>query len=62
MCADGVSLVGATKVAGLWLHTGHGQLGWTVCAGSGRVLADLLLGRSPEIDPAPYAPARFGLG
>ncbi|MGE5791549.1 MAG: FAD-dependent oxidoreductase [Bacteroidota bacterium] len=61
MCADGVSLVGATKVEGLWLHTGHGQLGWTVCAGSGRVLADLMLGRGPEIDPAPYAPARFGL-
>jgi D-amino-acid dehydrogenase len=62
MCADGVSLVGATKVEGLWLHTGHGQLGWTVCPGSGRVLADLMLGRAPEIDPAPYAPARFALG
>jgi D-amino-acid dehydrogenase len=61
MCVDGVSLVGATKVEGLWLHTGHGQLGWTVCAGSGRVLADLMFGRRPEIDPAPYAPARFGL-
>jgi D-amino-acid dehydrogenase len=61
MCADGVSLVGATRVDGLWLHTGHGQLGWTVCAGSGRVLADLMLGRTPGIDPAPYAPARFGL-
>jgi D-amino-acid dehydrogenase len=61
MCADGVSLVGATKVDGLWLHTGHGQLGWTVCPGSGRVLADLMLGRKPEIDAAPYAPARFAL-
>ncbi len=61
MCADGVALVGATKVAGLWLHTGHGQLGWTVCPGSGRVLADLMLQRRPEIDPGPYAPARFGL-
>jgi D-amino-acid dehydrogenase len=61
MCADGVALIGATKVEGLWLHTGHGQLGWTVCPGSGRVLADLMLARRPDIDPAPYAPARFAL-
>jgi D-amino-acid dehydrogenase len=61
MCADGVCLVGATRVRGLWLHTGHGHLGWTQTPGSARVLADLMQGRTPAIDPAPYAPARFGL-
>jgi D-amino-acid dehydrogenase len=62
MCADGVCLVGATRVRGLYLHTGHGHLGWTQAPGSGRLLADIMFGRKPEIDVAPYAPARFGLG
>ncbi|HYF21721.1 MAG TPA: FAD-dependent oxidoreductase [Ramlibacter sp.] len=61
MCADGVALVGRTRVGGLWLNTGHGHLGWTQAAGSGHLLADLLLGRQPALDPSPYAPERFGL-
>jgi D-amino-acid dehydrogenase len=62
MCADGVCLMGATRVRGLYLHTGHGHLGWTQAPGSGRLLADIMFGHKPEIDVAPYAPARFGLG
>jgi D-amino-acid dehydrogenase len=61
MCADGVCLVGPTRVRGLYLHTGHGHLGWTQTPGSARVLADMMSGRQPQIDPTPYAPARFGL-
>jgi D-amino-acid dehydrogenase len=61
MSADGKCLIGPTRVAGLYLHTGHGQLGWTVAAGSGRVLADLMLGRRPAINASPFLPARFGL-
>ena len=30
-----------------------------MAAGTGRLVADLMLGRAPAIDPAPYAPARF---
>ncbi|MCS6946449.1 MAG: FAD-dependent oxidoreductase [Steroidobacteraceae bacterium] len=59
MCPDGVPLVGATRVAGLYLNTGHGQLGWTMAAGSGRLAADLLMAQTPAIDAAPYAPTRF---
>ena len=33
----------------LVLNTGHGTLGWTMAAGSARVVADLLAGRTPEI-------------
>jgi D-amino-acid dehydrogenase len=61
MCADGVCLVGPTRVRGLYLHTGHGHLGWTQTPGSAQLLADLVVGHAPQIDPAPYAPARFGL-
>lgn len=59
MCPDGVPLVGATAREGLWLNTGHGHLGWTQAMGSGELLADLLAGRDPGIDPAPYAPGRY---
>lgn len=60
MCTEGVPLVGPTAVPNLYLNTGHGQLGWTMAAGSGRLAADLLLGLKPGLDPAPYLPTRFG--
>lgn len=52
-----VPLIGelrAAGLAGLWLNTGHGTLGWTLACGSARLLADRIAGRDPEIDPAPY--------
>jgi len=49
---DGVPLIGATPFRNLWLNTGHGTLGWTMACGSGRLLADLIAGRRPDIDPA----------
>lgn len=49
-----VPRIGATRIAGLHVNTGHGTLGWTMAAGSGRLLADLLAGRPPGLDPAPY--------
>jgi D-amino-acid dehydrogenase len=54
MSADGPPYVGATKIVGLWVNTGHGHLGWTMAMGSARVLRDLIAGKYPEIDPAPY--------
>lgn len=46
---DGVPVIGPTRLANLWLNAGHGTLGWTMACGSGRLLADLLLGRPPGI-------------
>jgi D-amino-acid dehydrogenase len=46
--------VGATRYRNLFLNTGHGTLGWTLACGSGRLLADLVSARAPELDPAPY--------
>ena len=34
----------------LWINAGHGSLGWTMGAGSSRILADLIAGRTPAID------------
>lgn len=43
-----VPLVGRTRIANLFLNTGHGTLGWTMGAGSGRAIADIVSGRRPE--------------
>lgn len=53
-----VPYVGCTAVPGLWVNAGHGTLGWTMAAGSGRALADLLSGRQPEVDFAFYGMPR----
>jgi glycine/D-amino acid oxidase-like deaminating enzyme len=45
-----------------WLATGHEGLGITTSLGTGRILADLLLGRPTGIPSEPYAPSRFANG
>ena len=50
MTPDGTPVLGATRWPNLYLATGHGTLGWTMAAGTGRVMADLIGGRKPEID------------
>ena len=55
-----VPLIGDMRdagLAGLWLNTGHGTLGWTLACGSAQLLACLMAGRKSAIDPAPY---RYG--
>ncbi|MDD5176320.1 MAG: D-amino acid dehydrogenase [Sterolibacterium sp.] len=51
-----VPLIGATRYPNLYLNTGHGTLGWTMACGSGRLLADLVSGRTPEINAKEYSP------
>ena len=43
----------------LHLNTGHGTLGWTMAAGSGRMLADLISGHRPEIKSDDLGYARY---
>ncbi len=50
---SGVPLIGATPIAGLYVNTGHGTLGWTMGVGSGKLLADLVDGRATDIEPTP---------
>nr|WP_249792399.1 D-amino acid dehydrogenase [Bradyrhizobium sp. BRP22] len=59
MTPDGPPVIGATRYRNLHLNTGHGTLGWTMACGSGRVLADLLSGRKPEIDVSELSIARY---
>lgn len=59
MTPDGPPVVGPTKIANLWLNTGHGTLGWTMSCGSGALLADLISGRRPNIEHEDLAISRF---
>ena len=45
-----VPLIGRTRFENLYLNTGHGTLGWTMAAGSGKALADIISGREPEVE------------
>jgi D-amino-acid dehydrogenase len=60
MTPDSTPIVGATPVGRLFLSTGHGTLGWTMAAGSGRLIADLVTGRAPEIDADGLGIERYG--
>jgi D-amino-acid dehydrogenase len=59
MSADGVPIIGPTPLANLFVCTGHGHLGWTMAAGSARLLAGLISRDAPAIDPVPFMLARF---
>lgn len=47
---DNIPCIGRTKYPNLFLNTGHGTLGWTHACGSGRIIADLVSGKRPEVD------------
>ncbi|UTH76779.1 D-amino acid dehydrogenase [Chromobacterium sp. IIBBL 290-4] len=49
-----VPLIGNSGIGRLYLNTGHGTLGWTEGAGSGKALAELISGRRPQLDFAFY--------
>lgn len=50
MLPDGPPVIGNSGIPGIWLNLGHGSSGWALSCGSARVLADLLAGRSADID------------
>lgn len=60
MSCDDIPIIGrAPGHRHLWLSTGHGMMGVGMSSGSGQLLADLVTGRAPAIDPTPYRMERF---
>ncbi|MDE2007586.1 MAG: FAD-dependent oxidoreductase, partial [Rhodospirillales bacterium] len=58
--ADGLPVIGPARLSGDIVHAfGHGHIGLAAGAATGRLVADLVGGRKPAIDPAPYAAGRF---
>jgi D-amino-acid dehydrogenase len=50
MTPTSVPILGPARYRNLFLDCGHGHVGWTMAAGSGKFVADLVSGRKPEID------------
>ncbi|RYE09615.1 MAG: D-amino acid dehydrogenase [Hyphomicrobiales bacterium] len=59
MTPDGTPVIGKAKFDNFYLSTGHGTLGWTMAAGSGRVLSDLISGTKPDIDTSDLGLSRY---
>lgn len=45
-----IPYIGKTRVDRLWVNAGHGTLGWTHGAGSGKAMAELISGEVPAMD------------
>ena len=59
MTPDGTPVIGRTRFAELFLNTGHGTLGWTMACGSAQLLADIMTGKTPDLDPTPFDHRRY---
>jgi D-amino-acid dehydrogenase len=60
MLPDGPPLLGATPLKNLYINIGHGSTGWAMAAGCGKVVADIISGRTPEIDMDGLTLSRYG--
>ncbi|WP_417434063.1 D-amino acid dehydrogenase [Hoeflea sp.] len=60
MTPDGTPVLGPSRYDNLYLNTGHGTLGWTMACGSGRAVADVVLGKEPEIPFEGLTAERYG--
>ncbi|WP_026060549.1 D-amino acid dehydrogenase [Pseudaminobacter salicylatoxidans] len=56
MMPTSVPVIGRSRYDNLYLDTGHGHVGWTMACGSGKFLADIVAGRTPDIDPQGLLP------
>jgi D-amino-acid dehydrogenase len=52
MTPDGPPIIGRCRLTNLYLNTGQGHMGWTMAAGCGRIVADIIAGRRPALDIA----------
>jgi D-amino-acid dehydrogenase len=50
MTPEGTPIIGRGKQRNAWVSVGHGHMGWTMAAGSARILADMLKGQPTAID------------
>ncbi len=51
---DGIPIIGPCGVDGISINSGHFRNGIVLGYGSAQLMVDTLLGREPQIDPAPY--------
>lgn len=60
MVWDGKPIIDRSPASpNVWVAAGHSMLGLSQATGTGRLIADMLSGSTPHIDPAPFAASRF---
>jgi len=59
MTPDGPAILGKTRYDNLYLDCGHGSNGWTQACGTGKIVADIVAGREPEVDLEGLTAERF---
>lgn len=58
--ADMLPVIGpAPRDPGLWFAFGHGHQGLTLGPVTGRLMAEMMTGEAPFVDPSPFAASRF---
>lgn len=59
---DGLPIIGAGSVRGLWYGFGHGHLGLNAAPRTAELLVNLVTGRPSDLNLAPFSPQRFAGG
>ena len=57
---DGLPAIGASRVAGLWIATGHAMMGFCLGPVTGRLIAGLIEGEPSPVPLGAFDPHRFG--
>lgn len=61
MTYDSLPIIDRTPRWGnAWLATGHNMLGLSMAPATGRLIAEMIQGETPHVDPTPYSVSRFG--
>lgn len=60
MSVDGIPMIGRVPDSdNLWVASGHSMLGVSMAPSTGKLIAELISGATPHIDPTPYDIKRF---
>lgn len=54
MTPSSLPILGPSPIPNLYLNVGHGNLGWTLACGTGKIVADIIAKKDPHIDMSPF--------
>jgi D-amino-acid dehydrogenase len=59
MTWDSLPIIGsAGELRNAFLATGHNMLGLSLAPATGRLIAEMITGQTPHLEPEPYSPSR----
>ena len=54
MTPSSLPILGPSPMQNLYLNVGHGNLGWTLACGTGKIVADLIANEKPRVNISPF--------